>query len=243
MVGVSVASIALGWALHSAFESSSSAAAKCAKSVVDASSSSSSSVASSVSSVAEAAVPVEAASLIAAPAPAPATAFASAASAPTPSTPAAPLRRATAAEVMAAQELEEELLSDSPHVGPGGLKMVICVRTDLEMSKGKIAAQVGHAVLGAVRVAGRLPLASEWLRAWLFRAQAKITLKVESEEQMDAVAAAAAEAGLPFMIIEDAGRTEVEPGTRTVVGIGPAPVDIINSITGPKGRFPLRLLS
>jgi PTH2 family peptidyl-tRNA hydrolase len=154
-----------------------------------------------------------------------------------------PLRPATAAEVVAAQELEESLLSDSALVGPGELKMVICVRSDLEMSKGKIAAQVGHAVLGAVRVAGRLPLASEWVKAWLFRAQAKITLKVESEAQMNAVAAAAAEAGLPHMIIEDAGRTEVEPGTRTVVGIGPAPVDIINAITGPKGRFPLRLLS
>ncbi len=134
-------------------------------------------------------------------------------------------------------------MSDSSFVPPGELKMVICVRTDLEMSKGKIAAQVGHAVLGAARVAARLPLASEWLKAWLYRAQAKITLKLDNEAMLDAVASAAADAGLPFMIIEDAGRTEVEPGTRTVVGIGPAPVAVINAITGPKGVFPLRLLS
>jgi len=120
--------------------------------------------------------------------------------------------------------------------------MVICVRGDLKMSAGKIAAQAGHAVLGAFRVAARLPLAREWAKAWLFRAQAKIALKVDDEAHMDAVAAAAAAAGLPMMVIEDAGRTEVEPGTRTVVGIGPAPKAVIDAITGPKGSHPLRLL-
>ena len=152
--------------------------------------------------------------------------------------------RATAAEVFAAQEAEDAQLTDSPFVAPDvELKMVVCVRDDLAMSKGKVAAQVGHAVLGAFRVAQRLALPREWARAWLFRAQAKITLKIDGEAALDAVAAAAAEAGLPFIIIEDAGRTEVEPGTRTVLGIGPAPKAVIDAITGPKGAFPLRLLS
>jgi peptidyl-tRNA hydrolase len=35
----------------------------------------------------------------------------------------------------------------------------------------------------------------------------------------------------------------VEPGTRTVVGIGPALKADIDAVTGPKGLFPLRLLS
>ena len=121
------------------------------------------------------------------------------------------------------------------------LKMVVCVRSDLNMSKGKIAAQVGHAVLACYRRAQRE--APHWVKAWLHRAQAKITLKVDNEAQMDAVAAAAAAAGIPFQKIEDAGRTEVEPGTFTVLGLGPAPKALIDQITGPKGSISLRLLT
>lgn len=154
------------------------------------------------------------------------------------------LEPATPAEIARAILEEETGLTDSPHVPASvELKMVICVRTDLEMSKGKVAAQVGHAVLGAYRVAQRLALPREWARAWLFRAQAKITLKAESEATLDAIAAAATAAGIPWCIIEDAGRTEVEPGTRTVIGVGPAPKHVIDAITGPKGTISLRLLN
>jgi peptidyl-tRNA hydrolase, PTH2 family len=124
------------------------------------------------------------------------------------------------------------------------LKMVLLVREDLKMSKGKIAAQCGHAVLACYRNAIRgNSLWREWVRAWLHRAQAKITLKVDSEQLMDAICAAAIAAKLPCEVIEDAGRTEVAPGTRTVAGIGPCPKDLIDRITGPKGSHPLRLLA
>lgn len=149
----------------------------------------------------------------------------------------------TAAEVQAAQEAEC-YVDDSPHVPEDvELKMVACVRNDLAMSKGKIAAQCGHAFLGAYRVARRLPLGREWAKAWLSRACAKIALKVDSEAALYQIHEAAKAAGLPCMVIEDAGRTEVEPGTRTVLGIGPAPKALIDAITGPKGQFPLRLLA
>ena len=88
----------------------------------------------------------------------------------------------------------------------------------------------------------RLPLAREWVRAWSARGCAKITLSIGSEEEMLACHQAAMAAGLPSMVIEDAGRTEVEPGTRTVCAIGPAPVPLINALTGPKGKFKCRLL-
>ena len=128
---------------------------------------------------------------------------------------------------------------DSSEVEPGvELKMVICVRSDLNMSKGKIAAQVGHAVLSCYRQA--LNKAPHYVKAWLHRAQGKIALKCDDEPQMNAIAAAAREAGLPCVVIEDAGRTEVEPGTHTVCGIGPAPKHLIDQITGPKGSIPLR---
>jgi PTH2 family peptidyl-tRNA hydrolase len=130
------------------------------------------------------------------------------------------------------------------------LKMVFAVRQDLNLSKGKACAQVGHAVLGAYKLArfghsdhanGKLWRA--WARAWDKRACAKITLKVDDEAAMFNIAAAAEAAGLPYTVVEDAGRTEIPAGTRTVIGIGPAPKAVIDAITGPKGKYPLRLLA
>jgi peptidyl-tRNA hydrolase len=184
--------------------------------------------------------PPPAAAAAAASPPLPAPAAPAPTPAPTPAPPAA-LRRATAADIDAAEEAELEALCDSALVPDGvELKLVCCVRSDLKMSPGKIAAQVGHAVLGAVNLSRRVN--PEFVKAWEFRAQAKITLKVDDEATMDAIVAAARAAGLPAVVIEDAGRTEVEPGTRTVLSIGPAPRGDIDAITGPKGRFPLGLL-
>ena len=155
-----------------------------------------------------------------------------------------PLTLPTKEEIDAAEQEEfEEEEEDSDLVPEGELKMVCLVRKDLNMSKGKIAAQAGHAFVGVFRLSQRLDLPSEWIKAWSARGAAKITLKVENEEELDAVASAARAAGIPTMIIEDAGRTEVAPGTRTVCAIGPAPVDLINTITGKGGKFPLPLLS
>jgi len=167
-----------------------------------------------------------------------------AAAAPTPGAlPDAAARPGTDVEVV--RVATAVLESDDASVPPGTeLKMVLCVVHDLGMSKGKIAAQVGHAVLGCWLAACAGPSAQwlAWARAWHFRAAAKITLKLDAAD-LDAVAAAAAAAGLPHIVIEDAGRTEIPAGSRTVVGIGPAPRELIDAVTGPKGRFPLKLLT
>ena len=42
----------------------------------------------------------------------------------------------------------EGLMSADYDPSMGAVKMVLCVRTDLKMTKGKIAAQCGHAALG-----------------------------------------------------------------------------------------------
>lgn len=152
------------------------------------------------------------------------------------STPPRLLIKPTPESILEAERAEEDSLSDSDLVPAGvELKMVICVRTDLSMSKGKIAAQCGHAVLGAYKIAKRIT--PEYVKAWEWRAQAKITLKVDSEAQMDEIAAAARAAGLPSIVIEDAGRTEVAPGTRTVLGIGPAPRSEMDVVTGKLKLF------
>ena len=57
------------------------------------------------------------------------------------------------------------------------IKQVIVVRTDLEMGKGKIAAQVGHAcVLGAENVRRSN---HDWFDEW-WKGQEKIVVKVTS---------------------------------------------------------------
>ncbi len=110
------------------------------------------------------------------------------------------------------------------------LKQVILVRTDIRMGKGKLCAQVAHASLEAALEA--MKSKREWFEAWLLQGQPKIVLKGGSEEELIGYANEAKKAGLPVSIIRDAGRTQLEPGTLTAVGIGPGPKEKIDKITG-----------
>ncbi|EEY64153.1 peptidyl-tRNA hydrolase, putative [Phytophthora infestans T30-4] len=118
----------------------------------------------------------------------------------------------------------EDSVSWVPH------KMVMCVRTDLKMGKGKVAAQCCHATLGAYKRA--LKRTPDAVRAWEMLGQAKVCLKVDSEEEMLALAEKAAEHGLVNYVVVDAGRTQIAPESKTVLSIGPAPLKAIDEITG-----------
>ncbi|KAF3911441.1 hypothetical protein ABW20_dc0104602 [Dactylellina cionopaga] len=109
-------------------------------------------------------------------------------------------------------------------------KMILCVRTDLGMTKGKIAAQCGHATLACYKTVTRhAPLL---LKRWEYLGQAKIALKVDSEEELLMLQAQAMSLGLVAKVIRDAGRTQIASGSATVLGIGPAPKSVVNQITG-----------
>jgi PTH2 family peptidyl-tRNA hydrolase len=110
------------------------------------------------------------------------------------------------------------------------MKQVIVVRTDLGMGKGKIAVQVAHASLSAFLEAKRRN--PELADAWLSEGQRKIVLKVNSLNELLDVVKKAEDEGLPIAIIEDAGLTQLKPGTITAVGIGPALDDVLDRITG-----------
>ena len=110
------------------------------------------------------------------------------------------------------------------------MKQAIVVRTDLKMGKGKLAAQVAHASLSAAEaVLERKP---RWYEGWKESGQAKIVLKVDSEDALDQLFKKAKSAGLPASLVEDRGLTQVDPGTVTCLGIGPGPDDEIDGITG-----------
>lgn len=118
-------------------------------------------------------------------------------------------------------------------------KQVICVREDIKMSRGKMAVQVAHGSLGAYDAARTSHM--RWITEWKLIGQPKICLFLLDEKHMDEILAAVIAAKLPHAIITDAGLTEVPEGTRTVLAIGPCAADAIDAITGPHGKYPLRL--
>jgi peptidyl-tRNA hydrolase, PTH2 family len=105
------------------------------------------------------------------------------------------------------------------------LKQVIAVRADLKMGKGKIAAQAAHAAVSAADK-------SRYKGEWVAQGQKKTVVKVSGEKELLQVLGKARDLKLPTALIEDAGHTQIEPGTKTCVGIGPAPEDEIDRITG-----------
>ena len=109
-------------------------------------------------------------------------------------------------------------------------KQVIVVRSDLEMSQGKIAAQAGHAAVSAAEEARKLH--PNWWKAWLKEGQCKITVKVGSEKELLKLEKKAKKFRLPCALISDRGLTELPPDTITCLGIGPAPSDKVDIITG-----------
>ena len=109
-------------------------------------------------------------------------------------------------------------------------KQVIAVRRDLDMGKGKLAVQVAHAAVSAAEIARKS--FAEWWDAWLKEGQCKVALRVDSLEEIVQLERRAKELRLPFALITDRGLTQVEPGTMTCLGIGPAPSAIVDSLTG-----------
>nr|CDS29150.1 peptidyl tRNA hydrolase 2 mitochondrial [Hymenolepis microstoma] len=110
------------------------------------------------------------------------------------------------------------------------LKLVLVVRTDLGMTKGKVAAQCSHATLGCYQKA--VEQCPEVTEAWESTGQMKIVLQVPDYHSLTRLRESACDIGLPNCIVFDAGHTQVLPGTATVLGIGPADCDLIDTITG-----------
>ncbi|KAM7374793.1 hypothetical protein PAMP_007430 [Pampus punctatissimus] len=112
----------------------------------------------------------------------------------------------------------------------GEFKMILVVRNDLKMGKGKVAAQCSHAAVSAYKqVQRRNP---SLLKQWEYCGQPKVVVKAPDEETLIDLLGHAKEVGLPVSLIQDAGRTQIAPGSRTVLGIGPGPADLIDRVTG-----------
>lgn len=100
---------------------------------------------------------------------------------------------------------------------------------------GKIAAQCSHATLACYKALSRFAPASpeaQILRRWEKYGQAKIALQIKSEDEVLELRRKARNAGVTAEVIHDAGRTQIESGSLTVLGVGPAPKSEVDKITG-----------
>lgn len=61
--------------------------------------------------------------------------------------------------------------------------------------------------------------------------EAKIALRIKSEAELVEFERKAKEANLPHYLVVDAGRTQIAAGSKTVLAIGPAPVEEIDKLT------------
>lgn len=106
-------------------------------------------------------------------------------------------------------------------------KQVIVVRLDLNMSNGKLAAQVAHAATSAALSAHEYDIAR-----WRGNGMAKIVLSVPDIFGLALVQSNATRYDLNMAAIRDAGRTELAPETWTVIAVGPNQASLIDRVTG-----------
>jgi len=116
-------------------------------------------------------------------------------------------------------------------------KQAILIRKDLNLTKGKAIVQGAHASVEAfVKVKGRGGSGAPGRRSeadeWLHEGMKKVVLEVADENELIKYFQKAKDSGLPASLITDAGLTQIPPGTKTAVGIGPGKSEDINKITG-----------
>ena len=106
--------------------------------------------------------------------------------------------------------------------------MALITRSDLKLSKGKLAAQCAHAAVRcALRARSRK---ARLVERWSKSGARKIVLECENVGELLQLKERAKESGMVAMLIEDAGHTEIPAGTITVLGIGPAPKSSIDDL-------------
>lgn len=114
------------------------------------------------------------------------------------------------------------------------IKQVIVMRKDLNMRRGKEIAQGAHAAMAflSIKAQDATPI-SAIEREWLEGVFTKVCVRVNSEAELDQIAAAARQDGLQVSVITDSGKTEFAGvPTKTCLAIGPDLAEKIDKITG-----------
>lgn len=106
------------------------------------------------------------------------------------------------------------------------VRMCAIFRADLPLPPGKMAAQAGHAFLGA------------WLKAtpndrllYNLCAQPKVVLMAADEVELRSICEKAKKRKVPHVLITDAARTVLPSPAVTVLGLGPMERTDYNALT------------
>lgn len=114
------------------------------------------------------------------------------------------------------------------------MKMVIAFRKDIDLGKGKIAAQVAHAAVTCALHAEKHD--RKHFKEWTRTGQKKVVIRVNDIDTIYLLKERADMSGITNSLITDAGLTQIPPGTVTCLGIGPFDGEKLDEITG---EFPL----
>lgn len=106
-------------------------------------------------------------------------------------------------------------------------KQVIIVRQDLKLPKGKMAVQVAHASSSAL-----IKSHKDDTKKWQTEGMKKVVLKVKDLDELLKYKQQAEDLGLITSLIEDAGKTVLNPGTVTCLGIGPDKEEKVDRVSG-----------
>lgn len=99
------------------------------------------------------------------------------------------------------------------------LVLFFIVRKDLKMNRGKIAAQVGHAVQYLLLN----PKEPKLVQKYLLTGTVKLVKRCETLQELEELEEECHRKKIPCRSVIDFGRTQVAPNTKTVLGIGPRP--------------------
>lgn len=112
-------------------------------------------------------------------------------------------------------------------------KQVMIIRDDIGMTTGKKCVQCCHASIGSHKKVNK-----SIIKKWESEGQKKVVLEVNSKKELLKLFKQTKKEKIPCFLVEDAGLTELKPGTITALGIGPAKEEKLDKITGS-----LRLLN
>ena len=123
------------------------------------------------------------------------------------------------------------------------VKQWIVIRRDLKMRRGKEIAQGSHSSMAFMvtrlldkELGGHISVADDFSEeelAWMQGLFTKITLQVDSEEELKNIHDAAVAAGLTCYMIIDSGKTEFNGvPTPTALAIGPHRTSKVTSVVG-----------